>query len=64
MSNKRCFWQTKKEADVAVQPTVRPNESSVALGGAKAPSVNSILQKVLDVNQGKGHLQHSPFWWA
>ena len=40
-------------ANVAVQPTVRPNESSVALGGAKAPSVNSILQKVLDVKQGK-----------
>ena len=40
-------------ANVAVQPTVRPNESSVALGGAKAPSVNSILQRVLDVKQGK-----------
>lgn len=40
-------------ANVAVQPTVRPNESSVALGGAKAPSVNSILQKVIDVKQGK-----------
>lgn len=64
MSNKRCFWQTKKEADVAVQPPVRPNESSVALGGAKAPSINSILQKVLDVNQGKGHLQRSPFGWV
>lgn len=64
MSNKRYFWQTKKEADVAVQPTVRPNESSVALGGAKAPSVNSIPQKLLDVNQGKGQRQHSPFWWV
>lgn len=43
----------EERANVAVQPTVRPNESSVALGGAKAPSVNSILQRVLDVKQGK-----------
>ena len=43
----------EERANVAVQPTVRPNESSVALGGAKAPSVNSIFQKVRDVKQGK-----------
>ena len=58
------FLANEKEANATVQPTVRPNESSVALGGAKAPSVNSILQKVLDVKQGKGHGQHSPFWWV
>lgn len=39
-------------ANVAVQPVVRPNESSVASGGAKAPSVNSLLQRVIDVKQG------------
>lgn len=33
----------------AVQPTVRPNESSVALGGAKAPSLKRLLQKIADV---------------
>lgn len=42
-----------KELNATFSNGVRPNESSVAPPVAKAPSVNSILQKVLDVKQGK-----------
>lgn len=42
-----------KELNATFSNGVRPNESSVAPPVAKAPSVNSILQRVLDVKQGK-----------
>lgn len=42
-----------KELNATFSNGVRPNESSVAPPVAKTPSVNSILQKVLDVKQGK-----------
>lgn len=56
---------TKEEgAQAPTNPRGRLENQAVVHGDAKAPSVNSILQKVLDVKQGKGHGQHSPFWWA
>lgn len=53
MSSERWFRQTKKELNATFSNGVRPNESSVAPPVAKAPSVNSIFQKVRDVKQGK-----------
>lgn len=41
-------------ANNAVQPTVRPNESSVALGGAKAPSVTPYTKKPLISSKNMG----------
>ena len=38
----------------ALQPTVQTDEPSVALGGGKAPSVNSLLEKVRNVKRGNG----------
>ena len=51
MSNKRRFWQTKKELNATFSNGVRPNESSVAPPVAKAPSLYNILQQVINVKQ-------------